>query len=215
MRSKFDEELNFLNIELTEMGELISERVHGAVHALKDRDIKTAKFVMDNDDDVNDYERRIEERALKLLLRQQPVACDLRFISSALKMITDMERIGDHAVDIAEIVLSMPESVHDKSFEKLGKMSEASMEMLTESLKSFVTGDLTLVDRVSRHDEIVDHFFVEVRKEVIEEIRQGVADAEYAVDAIMIAKYLERIGDHAENISEWVAFSITGVHVQK
>ena len=215
MRSKFDEELNYLNIELTEMGELISERVNGAVHALKDRDIKTAKFVMDNDDDVNDYERRIEERALKLLLRQQPVACDLRFISSALKMITDMERIGDHAVDIAEIVLSMPESVHDKSFEKLGKMSEASMEMLTESLKSFVTGDLTLVDRVSRHDEIVDHFFVEVRREVIEEIRQGVADAEYAIDAIMIAKYLERIGDHAENISEWVAFSITGVHVQK
>lgn len=215
MRSKFDEELNELNIELTEMGELISERVHSAVHALMDHDLETAKFVMENDDDVDDYERLIEKRALKLLLRQQPVACDLRFISSALKMITDMERIGDHAVDIAEIVTTMPENINDESFEKLRKMSEASMEMLTESLKSFVTGDLSLVDRVSSHDEMVDHFFVEVRREVIEAIRKDRAQAEYAIDAIMISKYLERIGDHAENISEWVAFSITGVHVQK
>ncbi|WP_300408878.1 phosphate signaling complex protein PhoU [Lagierella sp.] len=215
MRSKFDEELNLLNDELTEMGDLISVRIIEAVRAFRHKDLIKAKFIMDNDEDVNEYERKIEERALKLLLRQQPVASDLRLISSALKMITDMERIGDHAVDIAEIVMTIPQVTKDETYQKIIVMADTSIEMLKESLKSFVTGDLSLVDNISRHDDRVDGFFDEVREDVVGEIRADTIGAEYAIDILMIAKYLERIGDHAENISEWVEYSITGQHVQK
>lgn len=215
MRSKFDEELNLLNDELTEMGDLISVRIIEAVRAFRHKDLIKAKFIMDNDEDVNEYERKIEERALKLLLRQQPVASDLRLISSALKMITDMERIGDHAVDIAEIVMTISQVTKDETYQKIIVMADTSIEMLKESLKSFVTGDLSLVDNISRHDDRVDGFFDEVREDVVGEIRADTIGAEYAIDILMIAKYLERIGDHAENISEWVEYSITGQHVQK
>lgn len=216
MRSKFDEQLNTLNEELTEMGELISVRIVEAIKAFRHKDLVKAKFVMENDYDVNEYENRIEERALKLLLRQQPVASDLRLISSALKMVTDMERIGDHAVDIAEIVMTIPEITKDKTYDNIMKMADLSIEMLKESLKSFVTGDLSLVDSIREHDDKVDELFNKVRQEVIQEIKDAdtSSSAEYAVDILMTAKYLERIGDHAENISEWVEYSITGQHVE-
>lgn len=216
MRSKFDEQLNTLNEELTEMGELISDRIVDAIKSFRHRDLVKAKFIMENDYDVNEYEKRIEERALKLLLRQQPVASDLRLISSALKMVTDMERIGDHAVDIAEIVMTIPEITKDKTYDNIMNMADLSVEMLKESLKSFVTGDLSLVDNIRQHDDKVDELFNKVRKEVIQEIKdvETSSSAEYAVDILMTAKYLERIGDHAENISEWVEYSITGQHVE-
>ena len=216
MRSKFDEQLNTLNEELTEMGELISVRIVEAIKSFRNKDLVKAKFIMENDYDVNEYEKRIEERALKLLLRQQPVASDLRLISSALKMVTDMERIGDHAVDIAEIVMTIPEITKDKTYDNIMKMADLSIEMLKESLKSFVTGDLSLVDNIREHDDKVDELFNKVRKEVIQEIKGAdtSSSAEYAVDILMTAKYLERIGDHAENISEWVEYSITGQHVE-
>ncbi|MDO5017946.1 MAG: phosphate signaling complex protein PhoU [Lagierella massiliensis] len=215
MRSKFDEQLNILNEELTEMGELISVRIIESIKAFRHNDLVKARFIMDNDDDVNEYERKIEERALKLLLRQQPVASDLRLISSALKMITDMERIGDHAVDIAEIVLTIPSITKDETYKSILEMADISIEMLKESLKSFVTGDLSLVDNINKHDDKVDALFDEVREDVINDIKAENAGAEYVIDILMIAKYLERIGDHAENISEWVEYSITGKHVQK
>ncbi|WP_237036910.1 phosphate signaling complex protein PhoU [Mediannikoviicoccus vaginalis] len=216
MRSKFDEQLNTLNEELTEMGELISVRIVEAIKSFRNKDLVKAKFIMENDYDVNEYEKRIEERALKLLLRQQPVASDLRLISSALKMVTDMERIGDHAVDIAEIVMTIPEITKDKTYDNIMKMADLSIEMLKESLKSFVTGDLSLVDSIREHDDKVDELFNKVRQEVIQEIKGAdtSSSAEYAVDILMTAKYLERIGDHAENISEWVEYSITGQHVE-
>lgn len=216
MRSKFDEQLNTLNEELTEMGELISVRIVEAIKSFRHKDLVKAKFIMENDYDVNEYEKRIEERALKLLLRQQPVASDLRLISSALKMVTDMERIGDHAVDIAEIVMTIPEITKDKTYDNIMKMADLSIEMLKESLKSFVTGDLSLVDSIREHDDKVDELFNKVRQEVIQEIKGAdtSSSAEYAVDILMTAKYLERIGDHAENISEWVEYSITGKHVE-
>ena len=216
MRSKFDEQLNTLNEELTEMGELISVRIVEAIKSFRHKDLVKAKFIMENDYDVNEYEKRIEERALKLLLRQQPVESDLRLISSALKMVTDMERIGDHAVDIAEIVMTIPEITKDKTYDNIMKMADLSIEMLKESLKSFVTGDLSLVDNIREHDDKVDELFNKVRKEVIQEIKGAdtSSSAEYAVDILMTAKYLERIGDHAENISEWVEYSITGQHVE-
>lgn len=212
MRSRFDRELNKLNGELTEMGNLISRKIKEAVSAFKHRDLEKAEEVLNGDDEVNEMERIIEERALRLLLQQQPVASDLRLISSALKLITDMERIGDHAVDIAEITMTLPKFEKDDSFDIVIKMGVLSVEMVNESLKSFVTGDLSLVDNIREHDDKVDNYFVEIRETVIREIRLGETDPKYLVDVLMIAKYLERIGDHAENISEWVEFSITGKH---
>lgn len=212
MRNKFDRELDKLNGELTEMGELISERITDAISAFKHKDLEKAKLVLEGDDEVNEMERIIEKRALKLLLQQQPVASDLRLISAALKMITDMERIGDHAADIAEITLSMPKFVKDDTFDIIMQMAALSIEMVKESIKSFVTGDLSLVDNIREHDDKVDAYFDEVKEEVIKEFKSSDTNPEYAVDVLMIAKYLERIGDHAENISEWVEFSITGKH---
>ncbi|QQK08544.1 phosphate signaling complex protein PhoU [Miniphocaeibacter halophilus] len=212
MRNKFDRELDKLNGELTEMGELISERIIDAISAFKHKDLEKAKMVLEGDDEVNEMERIIEKRALKLLLQQQPVASDLRLISAALKMITDMERIGDHAADIAEITLSMPKFTKDDTFDTIMQMAALSIEMVKESIKSFVTGDLSLVDNIREHDDKVDAYFNEVKEDVIKEFKSSDTNPEYAVDVLMIAKYLERIGDHAENISEWVEFSITGKH---
>ena len=212
MRNKFDRELDKLNAELTEMGELISERITDAISAFKHKDLEKAKKVLDGDDDVNEMERIIEKRALKLLLQQQPVASDLRLISASLKMITDMERIGDQAADIAEITLSMSTFTKDDTFDTIMKMAALSIEMVKESIKSFVTGDLSLVDNIRENDNKVDAYFNEVKEEVIKEFKSSDTNPEYAVDVLMIAKYLERIGDHAENISEWVEFSITGKH---
>lgn len=215
MRSRFDKELNKLNMELTEMGHLVSKKITGAVSAFKHRDIKKAEEIFNGDDEVNEMERSIEEHALRLLLQQQPVASDLRLISSALKLITDMERIGDHAVDIAEITMILPDFKKDDSFDTVMKMGALSVEMVNESIKSFVTGDLSLVDNIKEHDDKVDEYFIEIREDVIDKIRSGETDPNYLVDVLMIAKYLERIGDHAENISEWVEFSITGKHGQE
>ncbi len=212
MRNKFDRELDKLNNELTEMGELISVKITEAISAFKHKNLELAKEVVNGDDEVNEMERIIEKRALRLLLQQQPVASDLRLISAALKMITDMERIGDHATDIAEITLSMPKFTKDDTFDTIIKMGSLSIEMVKESLKSFVTGDLSLVDNIREHDNKVDEYFNRVKLDVIEEFKSSDTNPEYAVDVLMIAKYLERIGDHAENISEWVEFSITGKH---
>ncbi|MDL2310681.1 phosphate signaling complex protein PhoU [Peptostreptococcaceae bacterium OttesenSCG-928-C18] len=215
MRSKFDRELDKLNDELTQMGELVSSKIVDSISAFKHKDKEKAKIVLSSDNEVDEMERIIEKRALKLLLQQQPVASDLRLISSALKMITDMERIGDQAADIAEITLSMSNFTKDKTFEIIMKMASLSIEMVKESIKSFVTGDLSLVDNIKEHDDKVDNYFREVRDHVVEELKTGESNPEYAADLLMIAKYLERIGDHAENISEWVEFSITGEHKEK
>ncbi|WP_100065594.1 phosphate signaling complex protein PhoU [Miniphocaeibacter massiliensis] len=212
MRNKFDKELDKLNDELTEMGELVSDKIVQSISAFKHRDKEKAKVILDSDNEVDEMEKTIEKRALKLLLQQQPVASDLRLISSALKMITDMERIGDQAADIAEITMSMPKFTKDETFDKLMKMASLSIEMVKESIKSFVTGDLSLVDNISEHDDKVDEYFNNIRDNIVEELRSSETNPEYATDVLMIAKYLERIGDHAENISEWVEFSITGEH---
>lgn len=212
MRNKFDRELDKLNQELTDMGELVSERIIEAISAFKHRDIEKAKMVIEGDNDINQMERNIEKKALKLLLQQQPVASDLRLISAALKMITDMERIGDHAVDIAEITLNIPEFINDEIFNIILEMASLSVEMVKESIKSFITGDLSLVDNISKHDDKAAEYFKEVKNVIIEEFKNKKAEPEYGLDVLMVAKYLARIVDHAENISEWVEFSITGKH---
>ncbi len=212
MRSKFDKQLDKLNNELTEMGELVSSKIVESISAFKHKDMEKAKAILEGDHEVDEMEKIIEKRALKLLLQQQPVASDLRLISSALKMITDMERIGDQAADISEITLSMPKFTKDETFDIIMKMAALSIEMVKESIKSFVTGDLSLVDNIREHDNKVDNYFIEIRDHVIEDLKNPEIKPEYSVDVLMIAKYLERIGDHAENISEWVEFSITGKH---
>lgn len=213
MRSRFDKELNLLNNELIEMGSLVEKSIESAVQALINRDLELAKIVIDTDDEVDSMENDIEARCLKLLLQQQPVASDLRLISSILKMITDLERIGDQAQDISEIVIILSNADYIKDLTHLPKMAEATIKMVRESIDAFVHKDIALANRVIEYDDVVDDLFVIIKNELISLIREDVKNGEQAIDLLMIAKYFERIGDHAQNIAEWVVYSITGEHV--
>ena len=211
MRSHFDEQLAQLNTELIEMGALCEEVIALASQALTKGDIRLAKKVAPLDSEIDQKEREIESLCLKLLLQQQPVARDLRQISAALKMITDMERIGDQAEDIAEIV----EFLGGRTSENDGilqEMARATIKMVTERVDAFVKHDIMVAEKVIADDDTVDDYFDQVKKELIDRIAKNPDDGEVAIDLLIIAKYFERIGDHAVNIAEWVIFSVTGVH---
>lgn len=212
MRQRFDSELNLLNNQLIEMGNMIGNAIEDAVSALIHQDIELAKLVVINDKYIDEKEKEIERKCLKLLLEQHPVASDLRLISSALKMITDMERIGDQAADISEITIRMANEKYIKKIDHIPKMANATIKMVNNSIQAFVTGDLSLADQVIAYDSVVDELFNVVKNEVIDLIRKSAQNGEQAVDFLMIAKYFERIGDHAENIAGWVLFSIIGKH---
>lgn len=209
MRNKFDEQLEKLHIELIKMGALCEEAVTTAICALEKNDVTTLHKVFETDGEIDQAERDIERLCMKLLLQQQPVATDLRVISSALKMITDMERVGDQASDIAEIAKIIIEGGHGIN-EDMKKMAHEAVKMVTDSVDSFVKKDLELARKVIAYDDVVDNWFSKMKKEVIEMIAKDSSLGEYSIDLLMIAKYLERIGDHATNIAEWVEFSITG-----
>lgn len=211
MRSRFDEQLAILNRELIEMGALCEEAIALAAKALTDKDKTMAAKVAAMDAEIDQKERNIESMCLKLLLQQQPVARDLRQISAALKMITDMERIGDQAEDISEIVITLDGRYAENSALLKG-MAESTIQMVTESVDAYVKRDTALAHKVIEMDDIVDDYFDQVKAELISKIAGEPADGEYALDLLMIAKYLERIGDHAVNIAEWVIFSVTGKH---
>lgn len=211
MRSRFDEQLAILNRELIEMGALCEEAIALAAKALTDKDKTMAAKVAAMDAEIDQKERNIESMCLKLLLQQQPVARDLRQISAALKMITDMERIGDQAEDISEIVITLDGRYAENSALLKG-MVESAIQMVTESVDAYVKRDTALAHKVIEMDDIVDDYFDQVKAELISKIAGEPADGEYALDLLMIAKYLERIGDHAVNIAEWVIFSVTGKH---
>jgi len=213
MRNKFDEELAQLNDMLIEMGALVEKSIKRATHAILDNDKKMAKKAIAADRDIDSLEKEIETLCLRLLLRQQPVARDLRLISAALKMITDMERIGDQAADISEIAKFLIGKQYIINIENIPKMAEATSKMVTDSIDAFVKRDLDLAQSVIEYDDVVDDLFDKVKNDVIELIQEDHANGEQAIDFIMIAKYFERIGDHASNIAEWVVFSITGKHV--
>ena len=213
MRSKFDEQLKQLKVELTAMGGLCETAIANAAKALMTGDPKLAENAITIDAQIDDKEREIESLCLKLLLQQQPVARDLRQISSALKMITDMERLGDQAADISEIV-TLENIRASESAGHIGDMARATIQMVNSSIEAFVRRDLELSHEVIASDDVVDALFDKVKGEIIEMIRQDRADGEHAIDLLMIAKYFERIGDHAVNIAEWVEFSITGVHAE-
>ncbi len=214
MRSRFDEQLALLNTELIEMGALCEEAIATAAKALAEMSPEIAKKISPMEKELDQKERTIESICLKLLLQQQPVARDLRQISAALKMITDMERIGDQAEDIAEIICYM-EKRPAGNIETLQKMADATIHMVTESIEAYVKSDIDLARKVVEDDDVVDDYFAMMKKYLIETVAKNSDDGEYFVDLLMISKYFERIGDHATNIAEWVIFSVTGEHVEE
>lgn len=215
MRTRFDEQLEKLNIMLIEMGALCEEAITYAVRALIEDSDEMRKQTFETDSIIDDREREIEALCMKLLLQQQPVARDLRQISAALKMISDMERIGDQAFDIAEITVTIRQEGRNICSEHIRQMTETSIEMVTDSIDSFVKKDLELANCVIIKDDIVDDLFDEIKNDLISAVSNDETSGEYFVDILMIAKYLERICDHAVNIAEWVIFSITGQHVNE
>ena len=212
MRNKFDMQLEYLNEQLIRMGELCELAINKAAKSLREGNMSMAGEVIEADEEIDQMEKDIERLCLKLLLQQQPVARDLRQISAALKMITDMERIGDQTADISEIIISASISEATDS-PRIGQMSEAVAKMVRDSVTAYVKKDLELAKAVMDADDEVDRMFEEYRHELIEFIAENKGgQGEQAIDFLMVAKYLERIGDHATNIAEWVEFSITGIH---
>ena len=214
MRNRFDQQLERLNTELVTMGALCEDALTYAGKALFDRDDEMAARAEEAEKQIDQMERDIETICMRLLLQQQPVARDLRIISSALKMISDMERIGDQAADIVEIVRNMKEGEITNSG-NLRSMSEFAAGMVTASINSFVSRDLELAKKVILDDDVVDSYFDKIKTELIESLGAGERDGEFLLDILMIAKYIERVGDHATNIAEWVVYSITGTHPEE
>ncbi len=211
MRNQFDEQLDLLNVELIRMGALCEEAISLATRALLEGSAAAAEKAVAVDTEIDQKEREIEQLCIKLLLKQQPVARDLRVISAALKMISDMERIGDQAADISEITKYIGRN-DNKSKVHIADMAKATGKMVTDSIDSFVKKDLELAYSVMRYDDVVDGLFSAVRRELIGLISEDSHNGELCIDLLMIAKYFERIGDHAVNIAEWVEFSLTGKH---
>ena len=211
MRNHFDEQLELLNVELIRMGALCEDAIASAAQVLA-REHGFAKEVGHLEHEIDQKERDIENLCFKLLLKQQPVAKDLRLVSAALKMISDMERIGDQAEDIVEIARQLQENTAESKMH-IRDMADATMKMVTGSIDSFVKKDLKLAREVMKQDDLVDELFEKVKQEVIEIIGKDSGQGEFGVDLLMIAKYFERIGDHATNIAEWVEYSITGTHI--
>ncbi len=212
MRVKFDEQLKQLNNMLIKMGALCETAITYAVRALNEDSEEMRRMTKETDSIIDESEREIESMCLKLLLQQQPVAKDLRLISAALKMISDMERIGDQAYDIAEITKTVKNESRSVCEKHISMMTETAIEMVSGSVKSFVEKNMELAVSVIEKDDIVDALFEEVKNDLISAVSEDKAAGEYFIDILMIAKYLERISDHAVNIAEWVIFSITGRH---
>lgn len=210
MRNSFNEQLEKLNVELIKMGALCEEAISAATKALLDKDLELGRKAGELEQEIDHKERDIETQCMKLLLRQQPVAGDLRAVSAALRMISDMERIGDQASDIAEIARDMEESRLSRKV-PMAEMARAAIGMVTDSVDAFVRGDLELAHTVLQEDDQVDRLFLQVREELIGLIAAG-ENGSVCLDLLMVAKYFERIGDHAVNIAEWVEYSLTGAH---
>ena len=215
MRNRFDRQLVQLNDEMIEMGSMIEKAIQQAITALIKQDTDAARKIIVYDEDIDQQEKTIENLCLKLLLQQQPVARDLRVISSALKMITDMERIGDHASDISEMAILMADKPYIKKLEHIQEMAKEASVMLVNSIEAFVNKDVKQAHEVIIKDDVVDNLFETIKNELIAMIHKNPDVGDQAMDLLMVAKYLERIGDHACNIAEWVIFSITGEHGKK
>lgn len=210
MREKFERQLAQLNDELIHMGSMIEQAIEMAISALVKQDGEKAKKTIAFADEIAQKEKDIENMCFKLLMSQQPVAGDLRRVSSALKMVTDMKRIGDFAGDISEITLNLLKQEYIKKLDHLCKMASETTVMVINSVEAFVQKDVILAGEVIKSDDIVDELFNTVKDELIDIISKHPENGSQATDLLMVAKYFERIGDHAENIAQWVIFSVTG-----
>ena len=208
MRSKFDKQLQELNEEMIEMGNRIIQSIKQAIEVLVSRDLEKARLIMEGDAEVDSLQKKIENICFNLLIQQQPVARDLRTVTAAMKMVTDMERIGDNAADISEITICMGERCSIDKFEHISKMATETMLMLNHSIEAYVDKDVHKAIDVIEHDDVVDALFTEVKKDVIQLIHNSPSEGEEETDLLLIAKYFERIGDHATNIAEWVIYSL-------
>ena len=208
MRDKYQEDLEKLNANILKMGKMIEIAIESTVIALMGRDIQAASTVSENDEAIDNMEREIEALCMKLLLQQQPVATDLRVITAALKMVTDMERIGDHAADIAELVLQIPDCKYNK-MDTITEISTQIIKMIHDSVNSFIQRNYDKAQIVIAQDDSVDNLYHEIKSDLIQKIKKT-DDGEQILDYLLIARYFERIGDHATNIAKWVVFAITG-----
>ncbi len=210
MRLKFEEQLKQLNNEMTNLGSMIEQAIQGAINAFLAQDVEAAKKIMDEDSQIDHEQKKIENICFNLLIQQQPVAKDLRNITAALKMVTDMERIGDHAADISEITIMSADMPYKFDTDKIKKMAGEAIQMLLRAIEAYVEKDVEKARRVIAHDDVVDDLFLQVKRQLVDIMKSNPDYEEHAADMLMIDKYLERIGDHATNIAEWVIFSISG-----
>lgn len=215
MRSKFDEQLHLLNQEMMQMGSMIEDSIQKAINALIDQNVELAKKIMDNDTQIDHEQKKIENLCFNLLMQQQPVAKDLRVISAAMKMVTDMERIGDHAADISEMTILMSKTKYIPNLEHINRMASETVQMLIRSIEAYVEKDMKKAVDVIASDDVVDDLFDKNKAELIEQIQRDPQSAESAADMLMVAKYFERIGDHATNIAEWVIFALDDKKTKK
>lgn len=211
-RAEFDRDLEQLHLDMIRMGGLIEEAIDKSIEALEKRDKELARAIIENDKAIDDLDRTIEGECLRLLLKQQPVAKDLRAISTALKMITDMERIGDQAADIADLSLGFDDKPFIKSIEHIPLMANIAASMVKDSITAFVKSDVNFANSIMKRDDEVDSLFETVKRDIVAIMLNSAEEVDQAIDFLQIAKYLERIGDHAVNICEWVVFSVTGEH---
>lgn len=208
MRNKFDRQLDLLNDELLSMADMIREAIEEAIAALFSQDTESARKIMDGDGRVDRQQKTIESICFQLLIQQQPVAHDLRMITAALKMVTDMERIGDHAADISELTILLADSPYRLKQDSIRKMADETIDMLGQAIEAYVEKDIDKAKEVIARDDVVDGLFLEVKEELIGVMKQDPEYEEHAADLLMVDKYLERIGDHATNIAEWVIFAM-------
>ena len=208
MREKYEAELKNLNASIIKMGKMIEVAIENSVVALLGRDTATAKVIATNDDKIDDMEKDIESQCLRLLLQQQPMASDLRIITAALKMITDMERIGDHAADIADLIIELPDFSYS-NMNAIAQIGSEIIKMLNDSVESYINRDFNAAKNVIAHDDVIDELYYAIKKDLVEKIKKT-DQGEQILDYFLIAKYFERIGDHCTNIAEWVIFAVTG-----
>ena len=211
MRKHFDDQIAQLGEQMMAMGALVENTIERAIRALQTDDMAEAAAIRDGDHVVDEKEREVEAMCIHMLLQQQPVARDLRTISAALKMITDMERIGDQAEDIVDLIPKMQRAPEEHS-SQIEEMAKAAKYMVNQAVDAYVRQDLSLAKQVMEYDDVVDSFFNQIKTDILTRIAQKPTEGEYALDLLMIAKYFERIGDHCTNIAEWVEFSVTGIH---
>lgn len=215
MRSKFDEQLRNLNEEMIQMGTMIEDNIQKAIEALVKSDVDVAREIMEKDAVIDQKQRDIETICFNLLIQQQPVAKDLRAITAAMKMVTDMERIGDHAADISEVTIMLANTNGSAAYDTIIKMASEASVMLIHSIDAFTEKNEEKAREVIEHDDVVDTLFDKVKSELIDLIKNDMQRGEQEIDMLLIAKYLERIGDHATNIAEWVIYALDNKGNQK